>query len=67
MDKTLFRPVTVLPALNNVFERVLAAQLTPYFQNAILGNFLCAYRKNHSCHTTLLHLVEEEDWKQSWD
>ena len=62
MDKTLFRPVTVLPALNNVFERVLAVQLTPYFQNGILGDFLCAYRKNH---TTLLHLVE--DWKQSRD
>lgn len=40
MDRTLFRPVTVLPALNNVFERVLAAQLTTYFQNGILGDFL---------------------------
>ena len=65
MDRTLFRPVTVLPALNNVFERVLAMQLTPYFQNGILGDFLCAYRKHHSCPTTLLHLVE--DWKQSRD
>ena len=25
---------------------------------------MCAYRKNHSCHTTLLQL---EDWKQSRD
>ena len=65
MDRTLFRPVTVLPALNNVFERVLAAQLTPYFQDGILGDFLRAYRKHHSCHTALLHLVE--DWKQSRD
>ena len=65
VDRTLFGPVTVLPALNNVFERVLAAQLTPYFQNGILGDFLCAYRKHHSCHTTLLNLVE--DWKQSRD
>lgn len=56
---------TVLPALNNVFEKVLATQLTPYFQNGILGDFLCEYRKHHSCHTTLLHLVE--DWKQSRD
>lgn len=65
MNRTLFRPVTVLPALKNVFERVLAAQLTLYFQNGILGVFLCAYRKHHSCHTTPLHLVE--DWKQSRD
>lgn len=59
---TLFK--AVLPALINVVEKVLATQLTPYFQNGILGDFLCAYRKNHSCHTRL-HLVE--DWKQSWD
>ena len=26
---------------------------------------MCEYRKHHSCHTTLLHLVE--DWKQSRD
>jgi len=28
MEKTLFRPVTTLPALNNVFEKILASQLT---------------------------------------
>ena len=65
MDRSLFRPVTVLPALNNVLERILSTQLTLYFQNGILGDFLCAYRKHHSCHTALLHLVE--DWKQSRD
>ena len=65
MDRTLFRPVTVLPALNTVYERDFAIQLTPYFQNGILGDFLCAYRKFHSCYTTLLHVVE--DWKQSRD
>ena len=65
MDGTLFRPGTVLPALNNVFERALAMQITPYFQNGTLGNFLCAYRKPHSCSTTLLNLVE--DWKLSRD
>ena len=65
MDRSLFRPVTVLPALNSVFERVLATQLIPYFQNGILGDFLSAYRKHHSCRTTPLHLVE--DWKQCRD
>ena len=64
IDKTLFRPVTVLPAVNNIFEKILASQLTSYFQG-VLSDFLSAYRKHHSCHTTLLRLVE--DWKKSLD
>ena len=64
IDKTLFRPVTVLPAMNNIFEKILASQLTSYFQG-VLSDFLSAYRKHHSCHTTLLRLVE--DWKKSLD
>ena len=58
IDKTLFRPVTVLPAMNNIFEKILASQLTSYFQG-VLSDFLSAYRKHHSCHTTLLRLVED--------
>ena len=64
IDKTLFRPVTVLPAMNNIFEKILASQLTSYFQG-VLSDFLSAYRKHHSCHTTLLRLLE--DWKKSLD
>jgi len=60
---TLFK--ADLPTLNNVFEKVLATQLTPYFQNGVLGDFLCACRKQNGCHTLLLHLIE--DWKQSRD
>jgi len=41
IDKTLFRPVTVLPAMNNIFEKILASQLTSYFQG-VLSDFLSA-------------------------
>lgn len=44
--------------------RCLASQLASYFQD-IVAHFLSAYRKNHSCYTTLLKLVE--GWKQSRD
>ena len=64
IDETLFRPVTVLSVMNNIFEKILASQLTSYFQG-VLSDFLSAYRKHHSCHTTLLRLVE--DWKKSLD
>lgn len=62
MEKTLFRLVTVLLALNNVFEKILASQLTSYFQNIFCDN-LSAYKRHHSCQTTFMRLVE--DWKNS--
>ena len=61
MKKALFRQVTVLPALNNVFEKILASQLTSYFQK-IFCDFLSAYRRHHGCQT-ILFIVEE--WKKS--
>ena len=59
MEKTLFRSVTVLLlVLNNVFEKILASQLTSYFQNIVCDN-LSAYRRHHSSQTTLMRLVED--------
>ena len=62
IDKTLFRPVMVLPAMNNIFERILASQMLSYFQD-LLGDLLSTNRKHHNCQTTLLKLVK--DWKRS--
>lgn len=56
MEKTLFRPVTVVLALNNVFETILASQLMSYFQNIfcyflsdcqLIGDIIAV--KLHSC------------------
>ena len=60
MDKTNYRPVTILRAISKVFEKCLCPQLTSYFET-IFPTTLTAYRKNHSCCTTLLRLTE--DWK----
>lgn len=43
-----------------MFEKCLCPQLTSYFET-IFPPTLTAYRKNHSCCTTLLRLTE--DWK----
>ena len=60
MVKTNYRPVTILPAISKAFEKCLCPQLTSYFET-IFPPTLTAYRKNHSCCTTLLRLTE--DWK----
>ena len=59
-----YRPVTVLPALTNVFERLLSAQMGDFYQN-ILSEYVSAYRRHHSCETSLLRLTE--DWRRSLD
>ena len=58
--KQNYRPVTVLLCLNNIFEKLLSSQLEECY-NRILSNFLSAYRKFHSCDTSLLRLTE--DWR----
>ena len=45
-DKRNYRPVTVLPCLNNIFERLLSIQLQEFYQG-LLSNYISAYR-----HTT---------------
>ena len=58
-------PVTVLPALNNIYEELLVAQLGGFCQ-AILSDFIySSYRKFHSCETALLKLTE--DWRAMFD
>ena len=58
------RPVSVLPALHNTFERILAKQLEPFYQD-ILSDFISAYRPNFSRETSLLRVTE--DWRKSRD
>ena len=56
LDKTNYRPLTVLPVLNNVFERIIASQMEEFY-NGILSDYTSAYRKQFSCETALLRLV----------
>ena len=58
LNKANYRPATVLPALNNVYERILAAQLNDFYCS-ILSDFISSYRKFHSCKTSLLKMTEE--------
>lgn len=62
--KENYRPITVLPCVNKVFERLLGNQVTTKL-DCQLGNSLTAYRKRNSCETTLVGLVE--DWKLAKD
>lgn len=64
LNKANYRPITVLPALNNIYERILAAQLSDFYCS-ILSDFISSYRKFHSCETSLLRITEE--WRSMRD
>ena len=59
-DSTLvknYRPVSLLPIISNIFERIMLNQVTDYM-NEYLSPHLCSYRKGFSTQTALSSLIE---------
>ena len=59
-DSTLkfnFRPISVLPALSKVLERIMAKQMTP-FANTRLSSLLCGFRDSYSTQHAFFRLIE---------
>ena len=65
LDKENYRPVTVLSAVDKVFEQLISKQITSQFESRLSDCCITAYRKSHSCETTLVSLVEQ--WKLARD
>ena len=59
-----YRPISVLPTVSNVFERLMHDQITRYM-DAHLSKHLCAYHKGFNTQTALLSLIEK--WKSILD
>ena len=62
LNKENYRPISVLNAFSEVFERFLADQMIPYLSN-ILSVLFSAYRK--CCQHALLRMTEK--WRQCLD
>ena len=64
-DRTFFgnyRPVSVLPSISKIFERIMQKQISDYIGKFISNSpFLCEYRKGFSTQYALLTLIER--WK----
>ena len=59
-----FRPITTLLNIDKALESLLSKQITHYF-DPTLSPRLTAYRKSHSCKTTLVRFTK--DWKHAID
>ena len=55
--KKNYRPITVLPAMSKIYERIISSQVICYI-NDILSPYLCTYRKGYSTRHALFRLVE---------
>ena len=54
-DPVNYRPISILTALNKIFERILHSQLSKYIEdNELLPKFQYGYRKQHNTSQTIL-------------
>ena len=63
-NKENYRPVSILPTLSKIFERILFEQISGFFDNFLLEK-QCGFRKGYSTQYCLVNLLEK--WKSSVD
>ena len=57
LSKDNYRPISILPTLSKVYEKLLYHEISDYF-NCIFSKYLCGLRKYHSTQHCLLFMVE---------
>ena len=62
--KDNYRSVNLLTVFSKLFERIVAEQMTAFFEN-ILSPLVSAYRKGYSCQHVVLQLTEY--WRKALD
>ena len=62
--KENYRPISILPAISKIYEKLMEDQLNVYFEN-ILSKFQCGFRKGFSAQHCLVYMIEK--WKKSLD
>ena len=63
-SKNNYRPVSILPILSKLFERLISKQLSEFFES-ILSKFQCGFRKGYGAQHCLLMMLET--WKEATD
>ena len=63
-NKENYRPVSILPSVSKLFERIMFEQISEYI-NKFLSPYLCGFRKGYSTQNCLIVMLEK--WKQALD
>ena len=64
VDKNNYRPISLLPALSEIFEKLLYYQMHNYIESK-LSEFQCGFRKGFNAQHCLIVMIER--WKTSLD
>lgn len=56
--KDNYRPVSILPTISKVYEKILYQQMYQYFNN-IFSQYLCGFRKGYSAQHCMLFMLEK--------
>ena len=64
LDKENYRPISLLPVLSKVVEKVMAEKISNFFQNK-LSRFLCGFRSKYSTQHALFRLIQK--WQACLD
>ena len=59
-----YRPISILPVVTKIFERIMDKQTNEYIIK-YLSDYLCGYRKDYNPQYALLVMIER--WKKAWD
>ena len=58
LHKVYYRPVSVLPSISKVFEKLMQKQISGYYINNYLSPYLGGYRKGLNSQQALMTLTE---------
>ena len=61
-DKENYHPISILPNLSKLYERLMYNQIYPYFQS-IFSKFQCGFQKGFNVQHCLLAMVEK--WRKT--
>ena len=63
-QKDNYRPISILPIISKIFEKLICRQLSNHFDN-IFSKFQCGFRKGFSAQHCLLLMIDK--WKKVVD
>ena len=61
-DKENYNPISILPNLSKVYERLMYNQIYPYF-DTLFSKFQCGFRKGFNAQHCLLAMIEK--WRKT--
>ena len=64
MDPANYRPISLLPVISKVFEKIIYNQLNDFMKNK-LSMYLCGFRKDYSTQHTLINMITK--WQKCLD